>query len=67
MKHLEDGLAVERKAGAKLALVLVESSLVPAGENRAGFDNCLGVVGRNVLHGDYLYLALKEGLLLLRR
>ena len=44
MKHLEDGLAVERKADAKLALVLVESSLVPAGENRAVLDNCRGVV-----------------------
>ena len=67
MKHLEDGLAVlvERKAGAKLGLVLVQSNLARAGEDRAVLDNCLGVVGRNALHGDYLYLALKEGLLLL--
>ena len=58
LKHLEDGLAVERKADTKLALVLVESSLVPAGEDRAVVDNCLRAVGRNALDGDYLHLAL---------
>ena len=38
MKHLEDRLAVEPKADAKLALVFVESSLAPAGEDRAVVD-----------------------------
>ena len=38
----ENFLAIKRKADAKLAFVLVKSSLVPADEDRVVLDNCPG-------------------------
>lgn len=46
----KDGLAVKRKADAKLALVL-------AGEDRAVLDHRLGVAGRQALYGDHSTLS----------
>ena len=53
LEYLEHGLAVERRAGAQLALVFVKRILTPASEDRAVVDDRSGVVGRHTLHSDH--------------
>ena len=58
MKHLKNELAVERKADAKLYLVLARGFRAPAGEDRAVLYDRVDAVGDDVLHGD-LFLTVK--------
>ena len=52
LKYLKHGLAVERQANADLSHVFGKAIFTLTRENRAIFYDSLGIVRRDVLHGD---------------